>query len=146
MKTPLPIPSIKAGASARQRCYPAKAKDMIKVDLPKERAKDWKEVMLKKMAEILDKHRSVRLYLDTCVKCGACADKCQFYLGTGDPKNMPVARADLLRKVYKRYFTLGGKIWGWANVREGVTVEFNGRTYNTITNRSVSSTLYIKSC
>ena len=115
MKTPLPIPSIKAGASARQRCYPAKAKDMIKVDLPKERAKDWKEVMLKKMAEILDKHRSVRLYLDTCVKCGACADKCQFYLGTGDPKNMPVARADLLRKVYKRYFTLGGKIWGGAN-------------------------------
>ncbi len=31
---------------------------------------------------------------------------------------MPVARADLLRKVYKRYFTLGGKIWGRANEAE----------------------------
>lgn len=115
MKTPLPIPPLRIGASAGQKCYRAKAKDMIKIDLPKERAKDWKEVMLKKMAEILDKHRSVRLYLETCVKCGACADKCQFFLGTGDPKNMPVARADLLRKVYNRYFTLGGKIWGGLN-------------------------------
>jgi Fe-S oxidoreductase len=91
---------------------------MVKIDLPTERVGDWKEVMLKKMAEVLDKYRSVRLFMDICVKCGACADKCQFFLGTGDPKNMPVARADLLRKVYKRYFTLGGKIWGRANEAE----------------------------
>lgn len=26
------------------------------------------------------------------------------------------------------------KVWGWADAREGVTVEFNGQTYNTITN------------
>jgi Fe-S oxidoreductase len=72
---------------------------------------------------MLEKYRSLRVYLDTCVKCGACADKCQFFLGTGDPKNMPVARADLLRKVYKRYFTLGGKIWGRANDAEDLTPE-----------------------
>jgi Fe-S oxidoreductase len=84
--------------------------------------------MLKKMAEVLEKYRSLRLFLDICVKCGACADKCQFFLGTGDPKNMPVARADLLRKVYKRYFTLGGKVWGRANeaeeLSEGVLQEW----------------------
>jgi epoxyqueuosine reductase QueG len=30
-------------------------------------------------------------------RCGACADKCHFYIGSGDPKNMPVLRAELLR-------------------------------------------------
>lgn len=118
MHFPLPVPGLKIGASHRQRCYPAKAKDMVKIDLPRARVPNWKETMLKKMAEVLDKYRSVRLYLDICVKCGACADKCPFFLGTGDPKNMPVARADLLRKVYKRYFTLGGKVWGRANEAE----------------------------
>ena len=118
MKMPVPTPKINIGAVQGRRCHPAKEKDMLKIDLPKERLPNWKEAMLKKMAEVLDKYRSVRLFLDICVKCGACADKCQFFLGTGDPKNMPVARADLLRKVYKRYFTWGGKVWGRANEAE----------------------------
>jgi Fe-S oxidoreductase len=123
MRFPVPVPEIKPGASKHAVCYPAKEKDMAKIDLPKNRRADWKDAMLKKMAEMLDKYRSLRVYLDTCVKCGACADKCQFFLGTGDPKNMPVARADLLRKVYKKYFTLGGKIWGRANEAEDLTPE-----------------------
>ena len=39
--------------------------------------------------------------------------KCHYFLGTGDPKNMPVARQDLLRKVYRRYFTPAGKYVPW---------------------------------
>jgi Fe-S oxidoreductase len=50
--------------------------------------------------------------MDICVRCGACADKCHFYLGSGDPKNMPVLRAELLRSVYKNEFTKAGKILG----------------------------------
>lgn len=123
MRFPIPVPAIRADASKHAACYPAKEKDMAKIDLPVNRREDWKEVMLRKMAEMLEKHRSLRVYLDTCVKCGACADKCQFFLGTGDPKNMPVARADLLRKVYKKYFTVGGKIWGRANEAEDLTEE-----------------------
>jgi len=118
MKFNLSVPPIQSGTTQKQRCHWAKEKDMAKIDLPKEKAKDWPEAILKKMAAVLDKSRSVRLFLDICVKCGACADKCQFFLGTGDPKNMPVARADLLRKVYKRYFTLEGKIWGRMNDAE----------------------------
>jgi Fe-S oxidoreductase len=112
MRVTFPVPPIKIRASEHLRCYPAKAKDMVKVDLPKEPVANWKEVMLKKMAEVLDRYRSVRLFMDICVKCGACANKCQFFLGTGDPKNMPVARGDLFRKVYRKYFTLGGRIFG----------------------------------
>jgi ferredoxin len=45
------------------------------------------------------------------VHCGACTDKCHYFLGTGDPKNMPVARQDLMRGVYRRHFTLAGKLF-----------------------------------
>jgi Fe-S oxidoreductase len=71
----------------------------------------WKKILLEGMAERLKKYRSFRLFMDICVRCGACADKCHFYLGTSDPKNMPVARAELIRSVYRRYFTLTGRIF-----------------------------------
>ncbi|MBV5328522.1 MAG: (Fe-S)-binding protein, partial [Chlorobium sp.] len=53
-----------------------------------------------------------KIFMDCCVRCGACADKCHFFLGTGDPKNMPVLRAELLRSIYRNEFTLGGKLLG----------------------------------
>ena len=62
-----------------------------------------------KMGELLGKYRSLQVYMDACVHCGACSDKCHYFLGTGDPKNMPVARQDLMRAVYRRYFTFAGK-------------------------------------
>ena len=53
------------------------------------------------------------------MKCGACADKCHFFLGTGDPKNMPVARQDLLRSLYRRHFTPAGRLLGgWVGARD----------------------------
>ncbi|HHN67003.1 MAG TPA: (Fe-S)-binding protein [Thermopetrobacter sp.] len=61
------------------------------------------------MDELRGKFRSFRVFLDICVKCGACTDKCHYYMGTGDARNMPVGRQDLLRSVYRRYFTLPGK-------------------------------------
>jgi Fe-S oxidoreductase len=75
---------------------------------------NWKEVFLKKMGEMLEKYRSVRLFMEICVRCGSCTDKCHYYLGTGDPLNMPVARQELMRRVYRRYFTLPGKLFGSA--------------------------------
>ncbi|RKY23225.1 MAG: (Fe-S)-binding protein, partial [Planctomycetota bacterium] len=96
---------------------------MTTLGYPTTRVKNWKEVAIKKLGELLEKRRSLRLYLDICVKCGACADKCQFFLGTGDPKNMPVARAELLRKVYKRYFTWTGRIFGRLAGAEDLTEE-----------------------
>ncbi|HUJ17679.1 MAG TPA: (Fe-S)-binding protein [Nitrospirota bacterium] len=80
---------------------------------------DWKEILLKGIAERLEKYRSFRLFMDICVRCGACADKCHFFIGTGDPKNMPVLRAELIRSVYRKEFTLAGKLFGrMAGARE----------------------------
>ncbi len=80
---------------------------------------NWKEIILDGLKERLDKFRSLKIFMDCCVRCGACADKCHFFLGTGDPKNMPVLRAELLRSVYRNDFTLAGKIFGkMAGTRE----------------------------
>ena len=73
---------------------------------------NWQETIFKGMKERLEKYRSFRIFMDICVRCGACADKCHFFIGSGDPKNMPVLRAELLRSVYRKDFTTAGKILG----------------------------------
>jgi Fe-S oxidoreductase len=111
-------------------CHPAKAENLEVVDMPNPHAwspinddwnlpADWKKIVLEGLRERLEKYRSLRLFLDICVRCGACADKCHFYLGTGDPKNMPVLRAELLRSVYRKDYSLAGKIMAkFAGARE----------------------------
>lgn len=76
---------------------------------PGEKIENWQEVAIAKMGELKGKYRSVQVFLDSCVKCGACTDKCHYYLGSSDAKNMPVARQDLFRSVYRRNFTFAGK-------------------------------------
>ena len=73
---------------------------------------NWKEIIHDGMKERLEKYRSFKIFMDICVRCGACADKCHFYIGGGDPKNMPVLRAELLRAIYRKDFTLAGKLLG----------------------------------
>ena len=73
---------------------------------------NWKETILNGLKERLGKFRSLKIFMDCCVRCGACADKCHFFLGTGDPKNMPVLRAELLRSVYRNDFTMAGRLLG----------------------------------
>jgi Fe-S oxidoreductase len=104
-------------------CHPAKAKDLEVVGFPNihewkpsdenwNLPENWKEIVLNGIKERLEKYRTFHVFMDICVRCGACADKCHFYLGTGDPKNMPVLRAEILRSVYRKYFTASGKIFG----------------------------------
>jgi len=110
--TPYPvIPIVAEGAMAASKPFVASAPIQQALGFPGELVADWKEKAIAKMGELLGKYRSLKVYLDACVHCGACTDKCHYFLGTGDPKNMPVARQDLLRKVYRRYFTLGGKLF-----------------------------------
>jgi len=108
----LPAPEINEGIASSLTCYPAKAKDMKQINLPTERVPGWKKKAVAKLQEVLEKYRSLPVYLDICAQCGACGDKCQFFLGTGDPNNMPVARANLLRKVYRYYFKPAEKFLG----------------------------------
>ncbi|MGE4552481.1 MAG: sulfate reduction electron transfer complex DsrMKJOP subunit DsrK [Desulfovibrionaceae bacterium] len=71
---------------------------------------NWQDIIHQGFMERLDKYRSLKVFMDICVRCGACADKCHFFIGSGDPKNMPVLRAELMRSIYRKDFTLAGKI------------------------------------
>jgi len=103
------IPLIEEGTMAHSRPFEAKADFQKELGYPGELVDDWQNVAINKMGELLGKYRSLQVFLDSCVKCGACTDKCHYYLGTADPKNMPVARQDLLRSVYRYHFTFFGK-------------------------------------
>ncbi len=105
------IPPVVAGTMAHSHPFIAKEQFQKPLGFPGELAPDWQDRAISKMGELLGKYRSLRVYLDSCVKCGACTDKCHYFLGTQDPKNMPVGRQDLLRKVYRRYFTVAGKLF-----------------------------------
>lgn len=105
------IPILKPGVMKGNGPFVAKPHMQEPLGYPGELVDNWQEVAISKMGELLKKYRSLRVYLDACVKCGACTDKCHYMIGTADPKNMPVARQDLLRQVYRRYFTLAGKLF-----------------------------------
>lgn len=104
-------------------CWGGNPKSLEYVDLPNPRSwnptdedwklpENWKQIIHEGIKERLSRFRSFRIFMDICVRCGACADKCHFFIGTGDPKNMPVLRAELLRSVYRNDFTTAGKILG----------------------------------
>jgi Fe-S oxidoreductase len=104
-------------------CYGSNPDNVKYLDLPHARAFDarnedwdlpenWKEIIHQGLKDRLKKYRSLQVFMDICVRCGACADKCHYFLGSGDPKNMPVLRAELLRSVYRNDFTAAGKLLG----------------------------------
>jgi Fe-S oxidoreductase len=106
-------------------CYASNPKSVEVLGLPNPRRwaatdedwqlpENWQEIIYKGFRDRLDRFRTFKIFMDICVRCGACADKCQFFIGTGDPKNMPVLRAELLRSVYRNDFTTFGKILGRA--------------------------------
>ncbi len=102
-------------------CYASNPKSVETLSLPYARPwnpldddwhlpENWQQIIHEGIKERLERFRSFKIFMDICVRCGACADKCHFFLGTGDPKNMPVLRAELLRSVYRNDFTAAGKI------------------------------------
>ena len=103
------IPALKPGAMEGKGPFVANEKMQEALGFPGQLVDDWHDRALAKMGELLGKFRSLRVFMDACVHCGACSDKCHYFIGTQDPKNMPVARQDLMRSVYRRYFTFAGK-------------------------------------
>ncbi len=116
-------PSVDFEARRGTWSYPGAAKNLRYMGYPNPREwsptdddwqlpDNWQETILDGFRERLMKYRSFQVFMDICVRCGACADKCHFFIGSGDPKNMPVLRAELLRSIYRRDFTAFGKILG----------------------------------
>lgn len=79
---------------------------------------------LEAMAAIL-KHTNYRFALDhyirTSAKCARCSANCQIYEATGDPKDIPCYRSELLLRVYRRHFTVAGMMKGRLTRDPGLT-------------------------
>jgi len=103
------IPVIVEDSMAHSKPFVAKPAHQESVGFPGELVEDWENKAVAKIGDLVKGSRALQVFLDSCVKCGACTDKCHYYLGTQDPKNMPVARQDLFRSVYRRYYTFAGK-------------------------------------
>ncbi|MBI5505995.1 MAG: (Fe-S)-binding protein [Deltaproteobacteria bacterium] len=104
----------------------AKAHDLPAIGIEPMREGTDGEQLVSALGELRASTRSLAVMLDTCTKCGNCAEQCHSYLGTEDPFNIPAARADLMRRVYKRHFTAGGKVLGGftgARDVDGETIE-----------------------
>jgi len=63
------------------------------------------------------------LALNTCARCNNCAEWCPIYKASGNLEYLPARRSDLLRRIYKRYFTLWGRLLGPLAGAEDLTEE-----------------------
>lgn len=111
-------PKIVPGALAYEHMIHGQKEDMVALGFPEKLQEGWKDKAIGVFKEILDHNKALRDYMDICVRCGACTDKCQFFLGSGDPNNMPVQRQELMRKVYRYYFTPSGFFKTLSNAQE----------------------------
>jgi len=50
------------------------------------------------------------LYSRTRIQCAHCAAQCQIYQVTQDPRDIPCYRTDVLLRIYRRHFTMGGRL------------------------------------
>ncbi len=110
---------MRIGAASAYRMHPAKPEELAAIGL-----KPRQDRVAGSLATLDEfNNRALLLFLEICSKCGACADQCHTYLGTDDPKNIPAGRANLLRKVYKKHFTLTGRLLGGLVGAEALTDE-----------------------
>jgi Fe-S oxidoreductase len=66
---------------------------------------------------IADVGPTVALSLESCLHCGQCAEACQFYVQTGDPRYTPIHKIELLKQTYNRElgpFAFAYKFFGLA--------------------------------
>jgi len=56
---------------------------------------------------------AMRLYLETCARCGVCVEACHVYASMPQARYSAVGRAEVVRKVFKKFFTLEGKVAPW---------------------------------
>ncbi|HWR87151.1 MAG TPA: (Fe-S)-binding protein [Acidiferrobacterales bacterium] len=124
------IPLLRVDSMAHSHTFAAKAEYQTPIGFPGELVENWEQKAVDKLGELVSKSRALQVFLDSCVKCGACTDKCHYYLGTDDPKNMPVARQDLLRSVYRRYYTFAGKVIPWLVGARDMTKDVLDEWYN----------------
>ncbi len=97
----------------------------IAIDVPFEKPKTKEEEQrliqrfLEGLKKLLDKENNwtflqpLMLSLEFCAKCQTCNDACPIYLASGKKEiYRPTYRSEVLRRIWKRYLTPAGKVFG----------------------------------
>jgi Fe-S oxidoreductase len=56
-------------------------------------------------------NEAMRFYLETCTRCGVCTEACHVHASMGQVKYIAAYRAEIIRRLYKKYFKARGKLW-----------------------------------
>ncbi len=56
-------------------------------------------------------NEAMTFYLETCTRCGVCTEACHVYASMGQVKYIAAYRAEIVRRLYKKYFKMRGKVW-----------------------------------
>jgi Fe-S oxidoreductase len=56
-------------------------------------------------------NEAMRFYLETCTRCGVCTEACHVYASMGQVRYIAAYRAEIVRRIYKKYFKDRGKFW-----------------------------------
>lgn len=77
-----------------------------------EKIKSLKPEDLKKALRLFEEkiHHEYAAYLQSCVRCGLCSDSCHYYLSDKDVKSIPAYKLNLVAKVFRKYYSLIGKM------------------------------------
>ena len=60
-------------------------------------------------------NEAMKFYLETCSRCGMCTEACHVYASMGQVRYIAAYRAEIVRRIYKKYFK--GRGW-WASLGE----------------------------
>lgn len=56
-------------------------------------------------------NRTMRFYLETCSRCGICTQACHVHESMPQVKYIAAYRAEIVRRIYKKFFKKQGKLW-----------------------------------
>lgn len=65
----------------------------------------------------------IAVHIDLCTGCNNCGHACAWFLETDDPRLHPRYRADVVRRVYRRYIAPSGKVLGPLGIVPTPTLE-----------------------
>jgi Fe-S oxidoreductase len=69
---------------------------------------DVKQEMIAMIGEKMN--RSLQMYMENCSRCGICIDSCHAYASTGDIRYSAVGRAQNIRRLFEKYYSITGKV------------------------------------
>ncbi len=79
---------------------------------------------------------AMRLYLESCARCGLCVDSCHVYQSMPQTRYTAVGRAEVVRRIFKRYFKMQGRFAPWL----GETLEMGDLALDSLYDAAFSCT------